>query len=316
MPDQPLRPGTIEQVAPYVRRLIAPNPGIMTGPGTNTYLVGDGELVVIDPGPADVPGHVDALVEAVGDRCRAVLVTHTHLDHSPAAAAFAERTGSERLGYASRDDFVADRTLADGDVIDLGPVVLQALHTPGHASNHLCYLATWPGGERDSMLFSGDHVMGGSTVVIAPLDGDMAQYLSSLERLLDVAPPIGAIAPGHGPVLEDPRAVVEGYVAHRLAREAAIVDALRRAGSARVDQLVAEVYADVDAERHPIARRSVWAHLRKLTAEGLVSGDDPDDVETRWHYPHAPSPPPSVAPGTEGSVGEELAATTGGTNDG
>lgn len=159
------------------------------------------------------------------------------------------------------------------------------MHTPGHASNHLCYLTVPDGDESGgTLLFSGDHIMGGSTVVISPPDGDMTQYLSSLDRLLGFDPEIDAIAPGHGPMLHDPRAVIEGYLAHRRVREAFVAAALAAAGTATVDDLVCEVYADVEPERHPIARKSLWAHLRKLRSDGLAASDAPDDIDASWRW--------------------------------
>ena len=154
---------------------------------------------------------------------------------------------------------------------------LRALHTPGHASNHLCWLLV-----EERMLFSGDHVMQGPTVVIAPPDGDMAQYLASLRRLLVLDPPIRVIAPGHGSLIREPAATVQGIIDHRRIREKAVVDALTRAGRATVDELVSTVYADVDEERFPIARKSLWAHLRKLGDEGAARSDDPADVDAPW----------------------------------
>lgn len=241
-----------------MRRIVAPNPSLMTGPGTNTYLVGTADVVVIDPGPDD-DGHLDAVAGAGGGRIRRVAVTHTHPDHAPGSAGLAERTGALVVGYGARDGFVPDEVLCEGGTLDAGEHVLRAIHTPGHASNHLCYLL-----EGTGVLFSGDHVMGGSTVVIAPPDGDMTAYLASLERLRDLDPPLRAIAPGHGPLMDDPPAVLQGYLDHRLAREAAILAALRRRGSATVDELVEDVYVDVPVELHPVARYSVWAHLRHL----------------------------------------------------
>lgn len=156
-------------VAKLVRRVLCDNPGAMTGPGTNSYLVGIDEVAVIDPGPAD-DDHLDALAAAGGDRIRWILCTHTHSDHSPGAAGLKERTGAEVLGFADLEGLVCDRHLVDGDTIEATEFTLRAIHTPGHASNHLCFLL-----ERDRMLFSGDHVMDGSTVVINPPDGDMAE---------------------------------------------------------------------------------------------------------------------------------------------
>ncbi len=271
------RPGELVEVADGVVRLTAPNPSIMTGPGTNSYLVGTRSLVAIDPGPED-EGHLAALAEAAGGRLKAVIVTHTHRDHAPGARRLAELTGATVLGYEERDGFRPDRRLAEGDVVAEGDLPLVALHTPGHASDHLCYLAQRGG----RLLFSGDHVMGGSTVVIAPPDGEMRAYLSSLERLLELSPAIGAIAPGHGPALSNPLDVLRGYIGHRLARERAVQAALSARHQASVDEIVADVYTDVREELHPIARYSVWAHLLKLREEGEASSPEPDEISAPW----------------------------------
>ncbi|MDQ3146163.1 MAG: MBL fold metallo-hydrolase [Actinomycetota bacterium] len=262
MPD--LTPGVAQALSPLVRRIVAGNPGIMTGPGTNTYLVGIDEVAVIDPGPVD-DEHLEAILGCGGDRIRWVLCTHTHSDHSPGAARLQERTGAEVLGFDSRDGLSVDRTLADGDRVEGTEFRLTALHTPGHASNHLCYLL-----EQEALLFSGDHIMEGSTVVIAPPDGDMAAYLGQLERLLTMR--IRAIAPGHGELITDPKAKVAEYLAHRRQREDAIVAALAELAPATVADLVASVYVDVDEVRHPIAAKSVLAHLEKLRSEGRATG--------------------------------------------
>jgi glyoxylase-like metal-dependent hydrolase (beta-lactamase superfamily II) len=275
--DAPV-PGVPVEVLPGVVRVTAPNPSVMTGPGTNTYLVGLTSLVAIDPGPED-DAHLAALVEACAGRLQAVIVTHTHPDHAPGAAALAAATRAHLLGYGSRDGFVAAAELRDGDLVTSGDMTLAALHTPGHASNHLCYLLD-TGGER--ALFSGDHIMGGSTVVIAPPDGDMAAYLVSLDRLLGLAPAVSVIAPGHGALMAEPRSVIEGYVSHRLAREAAILSSLRGRGTAQILEIVGDVYTDVPSELHPVARYSVWAHLLKLSGDGLARSDNPDDVEASW----------------------------------
>jgi glyoxylase-like metal-dependent hydrolase (beta-lactamase superfamily II) len=271
-----LVPGEVTELMASVRRIVAPNPSLMTGPGTNTYLVGEGDVAVIDPGPAH-DGHLDAIAAAGGGRIRHVLVTHTHPDHAPGAAGLAERTGATVLGFEERDGFVPDATLAEGDAVAGDGFRLLALHTPGHASNHLCYLL-----EGENLLFSGDHVMGGSTVVIAPPDGDMGHYLESLQRLRDFDPPLSALAPGHGPLLADPRAVLEGYISHRLAREASIAEALRRRRLATIDELVGDVYVDVPHELHPVARYSVWAHLRHLAAAGSAHPESDDELAGDW----------------------------------
>jgi glyoxylase-like metal-dependent hydrolase (beta-lactamase superfamily II) len=254
---------------------------MMTGPGTNSYLVGTDELVVIDPGPHsdehDGTAHVAALAERGEGRIGWIVVTHTHPDHSPAAAALAERTGAEVIGFDARDGFVPHRSVTEGFTLETAGFTLRALHTPGHASNHLCWLL-----EEERMLFSGDHVMGGSTVIIRPPDGDMALYLESLERLRRLEPPLASIAPGHGPLLSDPAAVLDDVIAHRRLREGVILDALAGTGPRTVDEMVPAVYVDVDEDRYHIARFSLWAHLRKLAAEGAVVGTDADDIESTW----------------------------------
>jgi glyoxylase-like metal-dependent hydrolase (beta-lactamase superfamily II) len=259
-----------------VVRLTAPNPGMMTGPGTNSYLVGTAELVVVDPGPDDA-GHVGALAEAGEGRIRWIVVTHTHPDHSPGTAALAARTGAMVIGFDARDGFAPDRSVGDGFTLAGEGFSLKAVHTPGHASNHLCWLLV-----EEGMLFSGDHVMGGSTVVIGPPDGDMAVYLDSLRKLRLLAPPLTTIAPGHGPLLTDPAATVDEVIAHRLRREAAVAAALVRGGPATVDDLLPVVYDDVRDELLPVARRSLWAHLRKLAGDGRARSDDADDIESSW----------------------------------
>jgi glyoxylase-like metal-dependent hydrolase (beta-lactamase superfamily II) len=268
---KPMVTGVASALSPMVRRIVAPNPGMMTGPGTNTYLVGIDEIAVIDPGPDD-PTHLDAIAGCGGDRIRWIVLTHTHPDHSPGAAGLKQRTGAEVLAFDSRDGLVVDRELQDGDTVEATEFRLQAVHTPGHASNHLCYLL-----EQERMLFSGDHIMEGSTVVIAPPDGDMAAYLASLERLQSLR--LRSIAPGHGHLIDNPKAKVEEYLTHRRAREAQVLDLVRKAGTTTIAELVESIYADVAAELHPVAAKSVWAHLRKLAQEGAVKGKDP---EGRW----------------------------------
>ena len=209
-------------LSPLVRRIVAPNPGLMTGPGTNTYLVGIDEIAVIDPGPDD-PEHLDAIAGCGGDRIRWIVCTHTHPDHSPGAAGLKARTGAEVLAWDSRDGLEVDQKIKGGHRIEATEFRLLAVHTPGHASNHLCYLL-----EEEHMLFSGDHIMQGSTVVISPPDGNMTQYLESLAAVRAIR--LRSIAPGHGHLIEDPKAVIDEYIEHRLAREQQILDLLVRAG--------------------------------------------------------------------------------------
>ena len=267
---KPIVYGVAGALSPMVRRIVADNPGMMTGPGTNTYLVGIDEIAVIDPGPGD-DAHLDAIAGCGGDRIRWILLTHTHQDHSPGAVGLKKRTGAEILAFGpgeGRGKIRLDGTLADKAIIEATEFHLTALHTPGHASNHLCYLLN-----EERTLFTGDHIMQGSTVVISPPDGDMATYLDSLERLKTIRPRLKAIAPGHGHVIDDPLAVVDATIAHRLAREAQVLDVLRERGPAVITDLVEQIYADVLPELHSVARRTVWAHLRKLADEGEAKGD-------------------------------------------
>jgi glyoxylase-like metal-dependent hydrolase (beta-lactamase superfamily II) len=271
VPDVPV------SVAKLVRRVLCGNPGPMTGPGTNTYLVGIDEVAVIDPGPAD-DAHLDVITAAGGGRIRWILCTHTHSDHSPGAAGLKERTGAEVLAFADLDGLECDRHLVDGDTVEGTEFTLRAVHTPGHASNHLCFLL-----ERDRMLFAGDHVMDGSTVVINPPDGDMAEYLTSIERLLAWTPRLRSIAPAHGHLIEDPKAKLQEYLDHRLDRERQVVDGLAAAGGPIGTQgLVEKIYVDVPEFLHPMARRSVWAHLRKLAVDGRATSVDLDDADADW----------------------------------
>jgi len=256
-------PGEAKRLDRWVTRLTAPNPGMMTGPGTNSYLVGEGELAVIDPGP-DVASHIELLSKY---RIRWILCTHTHMDHSPAAAALKAATGAQVLGRPAPEGqdatFKPDFVVENGQRIETGGVTLRAIHTPGHASNHLCYLL-----EQTKMLFTGDHVMQGSTVVINPPDGEMRAYLASLERLL--AEDIAIIAPGHGFLIGAPHKELRRLIAHRMAREAKVVSSLKKHGQASVEELLPLVYDDVPARIHRVAARSLTAHLDKLVADGAV----------------------------------------------
>jgi len=261
-----LVPGVPKRLDAYVTRLTAPNPGMMTGPGTNSYLVGRHDLAVIDPGPA-IDSHVERLLEQARGRLRWILCTHTHMDHSPAAAALKAASGAQVLGRpapAGQDDsFEPDLVLEDGQRLDLGGLSLRAIHTPGHASNHLCYLL-----EETGMLFTGDHVMQGSTVVINPPDGDMRAYLRSLEKLL--AEELRILAPGHGYLIGAPHKELRRLIAHRLARERKVIQGLERLREASIEELLPVVYDDVPARIHRVAARSLAAHLDKLAAEGAV----------------------------------------------
>jgi glyoxylase-like metal-dependent hydrolase (beta-lactamase superfamily II) len=261
-------PGQVTQLSPLVRRVTAPNPGMMTGPGTNAYIIGTDALALIDPGP-DIDVHLKALLDAVGERLRWILCTHTHMDHSPCARALKAATGAELIGRSAPPGgtqdakFAPDRVFENGDVLDCGSFTLRALHTPGHASNHLCYLLDY-----EQVLFTGDHVMQGSTVVISPPDGDMVAYLKSLTALLDLD--IVKIAPGHGHLIDSPHDEARKLIAHRLRREQKVVAAFAAHNPATLDQLVPVVYADTPTRMHGVARRSLHAHLIKLQHEGRV----------------------------------------------
>jgi glyoxylase-like metal-dependent hydrolase (beta-lactamase superfamily II) len=259
-----LLPGVPRALSPLVRRVLAPNPGRMTGPGTNTYLVGIDEIVVVDPGPDD-PVHLEAIMGAGGDRIRWIVCTHTHPDHSPGAAALRAASGAPVLAFGNRNGLKVDRRLAHGDQIEATEFRLTAHHTPGHASNHLCFLL-----EEERMLFSGDHVMEGSTVVIKPPDGDMGAYLESLAQVRSLR--LKSIAPGHGHLIEDPNRLIDWYIEHRLEREAQILAIVKRDKRTRIRLIVDELYVGLVAELVPMARRSVHAHLLKLAAEERVRG--------------------------------------------
>lgn len=266
--DEPARtellPGVPRALSPLVRRILAPNPGRMTGPGTNTYLVGVDEIAVIDPGPEDA-SHLEAILGCGGDRIRWILCTHTHPDHAPGAAALRAATGAEVLAFRSRNGLEVDRRIGQDARIDATEFRLTAHHTPGHASNHLCFLL-----EEERMLFSGDHIMEGSTVVITPPDGDMAAYLDSLAKVRALR--LRSIAPGHGHLITEPDRVIGWYIDHRLEREAQVLACVRREKRIRIPAIVDELYVGLVPELVPMARRSVHAHLLKLAAEGMVLG--------------------------------------------
>ncbi len=272
-------PGLPVRLSRRVIRVTAPNAGMMTGPGTNTYLVGTGHAddaqshwAVIDPGPDD-PVHVRAVVAAAPGPIRWIIVTHTHLDHSPAANALRAETGAPVFGrrpdhFQFQDEtFKPDFELEDGQRLELGPATtLRTIHTPGHASNHLCFVL-----EQEHTLFTGDHVMQGSTVVIAPPDGDMRAYLASLRRLLrNETGELEWLAPGHGFLMAHPARAIRALVDHRVRREAKVLDVLRAHGVIELDALLERVYDDVARPLHGMARRTLRAHLNKLAKDGRV----------------------------------------------
>ena len=270
-----------ETVSPLVRRVLARNPSPFTYTGTGTYIVGRGTVAVIDPGP-NTPEHLAALERALaGESVSHIVVTHTHMDHSPAAPTLKAATGAAIVGCAPlvlSDDgpradagfdptYAPDRVLADGESIAGPDWTLTAVATPGHTSNHLCFALA-----EERALFSGDHVMGWSTTVVAPPDGDMAAYMASLRLLLDRADTV--YYPTHGAPVAEPQRLVRGMIAHRKQREGQILRLLGQ-GELAIPAMVATMYAGVDARLHPAAGRSVLAHLIDLRARGVVadSGD-------------------------------------------
>ena len=271
--------GRIEQVHPRVRRLLAPNPSPFTYTGTQTYIVGTGAVAVIDPGP-DIAEHVEAILAATaGETIAAILCTHTHRDHSPASRPLAEAAGAPIVGCAPLAleddgpradaafdfDYRPDRILADGEALAEEGWTLRAVATPGHTSNHLCFALDGAG-----LLFTGDHVMGWSTTVVSPPDGDMTLYMNSLDLLLGRDDKV--YHPAHGPAVDNPRAHVRSLIVHRHMRERQILAQLE-GGEGRIPAMVAAIYRDIDPRLHPAAGRSVLAHLVDLERRGLVEAE-------------------------------------------
>jgi glyoxylase-like metal-dependent hydrolase (beta-lactamase superfamily II) len=263
-----LSPGTLVTIAPGIRRLVAGNAGLMTGPGTNTYLIGFDVVAVVDPGPLD-EAHLQRILAAADGGIRDIFVTHTHADHSPLAAPLARMTGARLIGAPAPLDGRQDLTFrpthepGDGERFAVGQMQLTAIHTPGHASNCVCYLA-----ERERVLITGDHILEGVTPVILPPDGDMTAYLNSIDRLETVA--FERIAPGHGGVIEDGKKTLQFLRAHRRKRESKVIRCLAAGGARSLDTLTAAVYDDVPPERHRWARLTLEAHLIKLARDGLA----------------------------------------------
>ena len=281
--------GRLEPVAPMIRRIVARNPSPFTFKGTGTYVIGRGDVAVIDPGP-DLPEHIEALLAGLkGERVTHILITHTHRDHSPAAQPLKMMTGAPTYGFGphaggNRGDpaveeggdweFTPDVVVRDGDRIAGHEWVFEAVHTPGHTSNHLCFALPESG-----VLFSGDHVMGWSTSVVAPPDGDMAAYMTSLEKLLGRGERV--YWPTHGPAITEPREHVRAFIAHRREREAGILDCLR-AGIGRIDAIVERLYIGLQPALRRAAGRSVRAHLVGLVARGLVESDGPPALDASY----------------------------------
>ena len=256
------------ELVPGVRRLVAPNPSMMTGPGTNTYLFGSNEVAVLDPGPV-IESHLQKIQDVAGAPIRWVLVTHTHPDHSPGAVELAKATGAELLGRTAPEGEHQDATFAphqildDGDRICVDGIEIEAVATPGHASNHLCFHLL-----ELNWICTGDHVIDGSTVVIDPPDGNMNHYLQSLRKLKELQS--AALLPGHGEVIHEPDTIIDWIINHRLEREAKVVAALRANPGVTTTELVPHVYKDVDEKLYGWAERSLLAHLLKLEEDGAA----------------------------------------------
>ncbi len=273
--------GVVDRVSPLIRRVIARNPTPFTFHGTGTYIVGEGEVAVIDPGPL-IDEHVDALLQAVGsETVTHILITHTHNDHSPAAEPFKQATGAPTYGfgphgpgrswqgvdigesYGGDREFVPDHLVADGDIIAGQDWTFEAIHTPGHIANHLCFAM-----REENTLFSGDQVMGWSTTIVSPPDGDMLDYMQSLERLLTREESV--FWPTHGPAITDPRTHVEALIAHRIQREHDIGEVMGQ-GLSKIPDIVARLYADVPVHLHGAAGRTVLSHLVHMIQTGRAS---------------------------------------------
>ena len=271
--------GRSDQVSPLIRRVIANNPGPFTFTGTGTYIVGRGQVAVIDPGP-DMPEHLAAILAAIeGETVSAIVVTHHHIDHSPLAGPLKAATGAPIYGCAVKTpdcgdsgeaggdgDFHPDVEVCGGGARIAGPGwTLEAIATPGHTSNHICYALL-----EENAVFTGDHIMGWSTTVITPPDGDMTDYMESLDRIR--ARDFATMWPTHGPPVREVGPFIDAYAAHRRAREAQILAALQ-AGPARIGEMVPSLYADVDPKLHPAAARSVLSHMIDLARRGRVTTD-------------------------------------------
>ncbi len=284
--------GRVDQVSPLIRRVIANNPGPFTYVGTGTYIVGHGEVAVIDPGP-DLAEHLDAVLAATtGERVTHILVTHHHSDHSPLARPVAQATGARIYGRAvdrapvegaiqleaGYDRFEPEVTVDTGTVLSGPGWTIEAIHTPGHTSNHICYAL-----REENALFSGDHIMGWSTTVITPPDGDMGDYLASLEAVRMRG--FSTLWPTHGAPITEPGPFIEAYAAHRLDRERQILARLQ-AGDETIKAMVPTIYAAVDPRLHPAAAHSVLAHMVELVKSGRVTCDGAPGLDTHYSLKH------------------------------
>jgi glyoxylase-like metal-dependent hydrolase (beta-lactamase superfamily II) len=291
--DFDARHGEAVEMAPGIRRITARNPGPFTFHGTNTFLIGEDDVAVLDPGPDD-SAHIKALLGAIGSATVThILVSHTHLDHSPGARLLKQQTGAPILaagphkaarplqpGESARVEqgadlaFAPDRTLTEGEIIEVGDVRLEVVATPGHTANHLAFAVV-----RRNMLFSGDHVMGWSTTLVAPPDGSMADYMRSLDKLAGRAE--RRYLPAHGGAIDDAPVYVRALKAHRLMRERAILQRLRQ-GDRTIAEIVPHIYADTDLHLHAAAALTTLAHLEDLVERGRVAADSAPSLKARY----------------------------------
>jgi len=283
--------GVSQPISPMIDRVVADNPGPFTFTGTGVYIIGDKNVAVIDPGPT-TPNHRAALKKALkGRTVTHVLVTHHHIDHSPMAAPLAEEYGCQVYGFGTQarppeggevrleagDDlgFKPDVEICNGLKINGDGWTIEAIHTPGHTSNHMCYAL-----HEENVLFSGDHIMGWSTSVVSPPDGHMGDYLNSLNKIL--ARQFNRVIPTHGPVIENPQEFVQAYIDHRLERERQICEAMSE-GLTNISDIVKKLYVDIDKKLHPAAAHSVLAHIIHLRETGRIDAVGPDSLKTSYH---------------------------------
>lgn len=283
--------GVVQKLTPNIRRVIAKNPNAFTFRGTGTYIIGKGKVAVVDPGPL-LEDHINCLVQALqGETVTHILITHTHNDHSPAAKPFKEITGARTYGFGPHGsgkadipleggadrDFIPDVEVSHGQILEGEGWTIECVHTPGHTSNHICYQLV-----EEKALFSGDHVMGWSTSVIGPPDGDMTDYMNSLELLLDRDDQI--YWPTHGTSIDDPKPFVQSFIDHRLEREEQILDCLKR-GITKIEDMVPVMYVGTDKQLYGAAARSVLAAIYRLIATNRLRCNAEPSIEAEYSLP-------------------------------
>lgn len=278
------RYGVVERLSPLVRRVVARNPGPFTGPGTTTFIVGNREVAVIDPGPK-LPAHIDAIIAGLRiDTVTHIIATHTHADHSPGCALLQEKTGAPTYGFGPHADvessgadrdFAPDHRLGDGSAVAGLDWHLRAVHTPGHCANHICLALP-----EENTLFCGDQLMAWATTAVMPPDGDVGDYIASLEKLKQR--PEMLYRPTHGAPIDNPRAFIEQVIAHRLQRVEQVFDAVT-AGAAGIESMRARIYPDIDPQLHAAAERSIHGSLQFLVNQGRVAPSDTGTMKSHRH---------------------------------